>query len=292
MVLWESEGNMKKLPLSIWSGFFPEVNPEEMVDIFVREGFSCTEFSLEHANMLLRRGNDAEKIGAEFGRYAADKGFAVPQGHLSMDLELTERADLDELKKWIDLFHAIGIKNMVLHATGAYDEPYERQLELRGNAIRELAEHVEGTDVVICLENLFSKPMVQSADGILELIGASGGGEHLGICLDIGHLHRVRSHGLRPDNSQDFIRKAGKRLKALHIHDNMGVEDDHLFPFCKKGLDWKLFMSALEENAFDGIFNLELPGENQAPMELRLQKLQYAKKLVEYMMRDEFIHGC
>ena len=279
-----------KLPLSVWSGFFRDVSPEKMVDIFVDEGFCCTEFSIEHGVMLLERG-DAQSVGKEFGRYAADKGFVMPQGHLDMDLELTEQKDLDALKRWIDLFYAIGIRNMVLHATGAYDDPYERQLELRGKAIAELADHVAGTDVTICLENLFSKPMVQSIDGILELINVAGGGENLGICLDIGHLHRVRSHGLCQDNSLDFMRKAGKRLKALHIHDNMGNQDDHLFPFCKKGLNWKLFMSALEENGFDGIFNLEIPGENKAPMELRIEKLGYAKKLAEYLMRDEFIHS-
>ncbi len=278
------------LPLSVWSGYFRDVSPEKMVDIFVEEGFSCTEFSNEHGVMLLERG-DAQAVGKEFGRYAADKGFLIPQGHLDMDLELTEQKDLDALKRWIDLFYAIGIRNMVLHATGAYDDPYERQLELRGKAIAELAKHVEGTDVTICLENLFSKPMVQSADGILELINAAGGGENLGICLDIGHLHRVRSHGLCQDSSLDFVRKAGKRLKALHIHDNMGDLDDHLFPFCKKGLNWKLFMSALEENGYQGIFNLEIPGENKAPMELRIQKLGYAKKLADYLMDDAFVHG-
>ena len=279
-----------KLPLSVWSGYFYDVSPEKMVDIFVDEGFCCTEFSIEHGVMLLSRG-DAKAVGKEFGRYAAIKGLAIPQGHLDMHLELTDRKDLDALKRWIDLFYAIGIRNMVLHATGAYEESYERQLELRGKAVRELAEHVKGTAVTICLENLFSKPMVQSVDGILALIAAAGGGENLGICLDIGHLHRVRSHGLCPDSSRDFIRKAGKKLKALHVHDNMGVQDDHLFPFCKKGLNWQLFMQALEENGFDGICNLEIPGENKAPMELRLLKLNYAKKLAEYLMRDEFIHG-
>ena len=278
------------LPLSVWSGYFCDVSPEKMVDIFVEEGFSCTEFSIEHGVMLLERG-DAQAVGKEFGRYAADKGLAIPQGHLDMDLELTDRKDLDALKRWIDLFYAIGIRNMVLHATGAYEEPYERQLELRGKGVAELADHVAGTDVTICLENLFSKPMVQRADGILELIEAAGGGENLGICLDIGHLHRVRSHGICQDSSRDFILKAGKRLKALHVHDNMGVQDDHLLPFCKKGLNWKLFMSALEENGYQGIFNLEIPGENKAPLALRLHKLSYIKHLADYLMSDQFIHG-
>ena len=109
--------------------------------------------------------------------------------------------------------------------------PYEKQLALRGAAIAQLEQHIRGTGIVICLENLFSKPMLRSADGILELIEAAGNGPQLGVCLDIGHLHRVRSHGLCSDSSRDFIRKAGSRLKALHVHDNLGDTDDHLLPF-------------------------------------------------------------
>lgn len=280
---------MKNLPLSVWSGYFNDVEPEEMVDIFLQEGFSCTELSLEHGKMLLQRSGSPEKAGAEFGRYAAQRGFHIPQGHIDLDLEVIR--DLDKVKIWIDLFYAIGIRNMVLHASGAQDEPYERQLELQAKAIGELADHVKGTDAVICLENLFSKPVIRNIDGILSLIAAAGNSENLGVCLDIGHLHRVRSHGICQDSSLDFIRKAGKRLKALHIHDNMGDLDDHLLPFCRKGLDWKLFMQALEENGFDGIFNLELPGEDAAPMVLRRAKLDYIKKLAQYLMSDEFIHS-
>lgn len=277
-----------KLPVSVWSGYYYDLSPERALDTFLADGFTHTELSIEHAKMLLERSGSVEKIGREYASYAADLEFSIPQGHLDMDLELTERKDLDELKKWLDLFRAIGIKEAVLHATGAYDESHERQLALRGAAVRELSEHVAGTGMVICLENLFSKPMVWTADGILELIEAAGGADNLGICLDIGHQHRVFSHGLSADTPRDFIRKAGKRLKALHVHDNMGDKDDHLLPFAKKGLDWKMFMQALEENGFDGIFNLEILGENCAPLAVRRMKLAYALKLTDYLFSEEF----
>lgn len=280
-----------KLPVSVWSGYFWDLSPEAAVDEMLAAGLNHTEFSIEHARVLLAREGSVEEIGAAFAAYCAQRDFTIPQGHLDMDLELTERRDLDELKKWLDLFRAIGIKKAVLHATGAYDEPYERQLALRGAAVRELSEHVAGSDMVICLENLFSKPMVQTAGGILELIEAAGGADNLGICLDIGHQHRVFSHGLSADTPRDFIQKAGKRLKALHVHDNMGDKDDHLLPFAKKGLDWKMFMQALEENGFDGIFNLEIPGENRGPLAVRRMKLAYALKLTDYLFSEEFMNS-
>lgn len=46
------------------------------------------------------------------------------------------------------------------------------------------------------------------------------------ICLvDTGHA------GVSGEDIGDTLRTLGKRVKALHIHDNKFVEDDHLIPF-------------------------------------------------------------
>lgn len=282
---------MLKIPYSMWSGMFNDLSPEGAVDELAAAGFTHAELSLEHGRVLLRREGTPTEIGAALKAYATDRGFAFIQGHLDLDLMLTERKDLEELKRWLELFAAIGIRSAVLHATGASDEPHERQLALRSAALRELLTHIEGLDLVICLENLFSNPMVRTADGILELIEASGGSDQLGICLDIGHLHRANFHGVTGQTSREFIQKAGSRLKALHIQDNHGENDDHLLPFTVKGLDWKMLMQALEENGYDRLFNMELPGESHAPLAVRRLKTRYAKELTQYLFSDEFIHS-
>lgn len=278
---------MMDLMPSVSSDYFAALTPEETVEEYLAAGFCRMELGITHTNALLKRQGSPESVGREFAAWAANRGLRIGQGHLDLDMELTVEKDLDMLKRQLELYAGLGIRAAVLHATGAYEEPYEKQLALRGAAIAQLERHIHGTDIVICLENLFSKPMLRSADGILELIEAAGNGPQLGVCLDIGHLHRVRSHGLCADSSRDFIRKAGSRLKAIHVHDNLGDTDDHLLPFVAGGLNWPLFMDALRENGFEGLFNMEIHGvSNGMPMEVKRLNLRHAKALAEYLLSD------
>lgn len=275
---------------SISTGFFSDLSPEECVKELAAAGFQYAEFGLEHGVVMLEGSQNAEKLGRDLAKVAADQGLSFRQGHLDMDLDLCDPGDRDRLKLWLDLFQALGIRSAVLHATGVAQLPLEQQLEVRAPALADLAKHIAGTGMTICLENLVSNQMVRVVDGILTLLEAAGNGPELGICLDIGHLRRARGHGLTEQTSREFIQKAGKRLKALHVHDNMGVNDDHLFPFCTNGLDWQMFMLALEENGYRDLFNLELPGESHAPLAVRRQKLAHGLWLCDYLSSPEFMH--
>lgn len=273
-----------KLPLSVSSDYFSNLSPEAAVDTFGQAGFSFMELGMGHGKQLLARCGRPEKIGADLAAYAAQRRFAMPQGHL-IDVDLCAPGNLDLMKRWLDLFLGAGVKQSVLHAFGALDQPLAYQREHCSEALRKLTDHLAGTDMTICLENLFSKPLVRDADGILDLIQASGGGEHLGVCLDIGHLHRLRSHGLTDQTATEFIAKAGSRLKALHVHDNHGDTDDHLLPFTDRGLDWTEFMQALSLNGYKGLFNFEIHMEARGvPGPVRILKLGYVRTLADYLL--------
>ena len=273
-----------KLSLSVSSDYLSNLSPEAAVDTFDQAGFSFMELGMGHGKNLLAREGSPEKIGIGYAAYAADKGFAMPQGHL-IDVDLCAPGNLDLMKRWLDLFLGAGVKQSVLHAFGALDQPLAYQREHCSEALRKLTDHLAGTDMTICLENLFSKPLVRDADGILDLIQASGSGEHLGVCLDIGHLHRLRSHGLTEQTATEFIAKAGDRLKALHIHDNHGDTDDHLLPFTDRGLDWAEFMQALSANGYKGLFNFEIHMEARGvPSPVRILKLGYVRTLADYLL--------
>lgn len=273
-----------KLSLSVSSDYLSNLSPEAAVDTFDQAGFSFMELGMGHGKNLLAREGSPEKIGIGYAAYAADKGFAMPQGHL-IDVDLCAPGNLDLMKRWLDLFLGAGVKQSVLHAFGALDQPLAYQREHCSEALRKLTDHLAGTDMTICLENLFSKPLVRDADGILDLIRASGSGEHLGVCLDIGHLHRLRSHGLTEQTATEFIAKAGDRLKALHIHDNHGDTDDHLLPFTDRGLDWAEFMQALSANGYKGLFNFEIHMEARGvPSPVRILKLGYVRTLADYLL--------
>lgn len=73
-------------------------------------------------------------------------------------------------------------------------------------------------------------------------------------CLDIGHSAMKNTDGNSP---AEMIRAlGGKRLKALHIHDNDLVGDLHTLPFTQK-VNWDDVMTALKEIQYDGDFTFE-----------------------------------
>ena len=152
---------------------------------------------------------------------------------------------------------------------------YDERRELNIVKLRELVARIEHVDITLCLENLCHH--VLSADEILEIIEKVGS-DKLGICLDTGHLN------IEKKNTQgEFIRKAGKYLKALHVHDNDGSADQHILPFARGKINFKEIMAALKEIDYDGLFNFEIPGERR-PGKLGHAKVAYAREVYNYLM--------
>jgi len=276
---------------SVWTDYFHYLSPEEAVLGLQEAGFTVSEFGSAASRQLMARGDDVEKTGLQFRTFMDGVGFATPQGHLQLKNDLTTRKTVEDLKKEITLFQAIGVRYAVLHITGGWELSEEERMQLQLTHLRELLEFVSGTDFTICFENLRSNPAVADADKILHWIDLLGG-KGLGICLDTGHLHTTNITLKTSDMTQrEFILKAGKYLKALHINGNDGTDDYHLTPFSiKNNIDWAEVVTALREIGYDGLFNLELPGEAacRPPLYILKRKLLYIKDVVDYMLSDNF----
>ncbi len=269
------------MDLSVWSAYYIELSPEEAMAEFAKYGYHACELSTEHAEALLERG-DAKETGNKFKDYCDGIGISVTQGHLYLGVRLCDKTKsaAEILKRWLDLFEAIGIKNAVLHCDSIYEDTtlsdedvHERNLVV----LKELTDYLKGKDVTICLENLIkSHYSVESLLWYIERLGS----DNLGICLDTGHLNIARG------NQAEFIRKAGKHLKALHIADNEGERDQHMMPFGKGYVDFVSIVAALKEIGYQGLFNHEIPGESHnIPLEIKGYKLEYIRKIYDYLMK-------
>ena len=280
---------MKALHTSVWSGFFRDLPITEAMDELMKEGFRHSEYSISHIDSVMSCHSDAEKAGRQVAAEAAARGFSFPQGHVHYMQGLCRQEDRDLIKRDIDLFQAIGIKNAVLHFNGGNELPYDEKIATRMAAVRELSDYVKGTDMILCLENLGSVPETHTAErliGIIESIGSP----NLGICLDAGHLHLTNGRGETSQTHREFIEKAGSLLHALHVTDNNGVFDAHQMPFsARSGIDWKAFMSAIKDSAYDDLFNLEIPGEIHSSLALRRAKLHFIRIMIDEMMSEEFL---
>ena len=264
----------------IWTSYLIDTTPEEMVETFAAKGWHHLELSTEHGEALLERGNPAG-TGESFRGLAADQGVFFPQGHLWLSADITAANQdevVDRLRQWMDLFVAVGVRGAVLHPSGVplarETRPPEAVLVLQVKALQALTDHLQGTDMSLCLENVSAAP---EAGDLLRIIEATGAG-HLGICLDTGHLNMASR------DQAGFIRAAGAHLQALHLADNEGQADQHLMPYGKGTVDWTAVVHELKQLPYEALFNLEIPGENRAPLTVRLAKLDYLKVLLGLLL--------
>lgn len=267
--------------LSVWTSYYVDLSPEDALLELKKHGINSTELSDEHGLMLLRRG-DPVSVGAAFRAFAEKIGMEVSQGHLWLSCRICTMPDAVEiLRDWLVLYDAIGIKNAVLHCDSLATEGEYASEEISARNLEKLLEiqpTVKKLGLRVCLENLTR--CCRSADDINWLIDRLDE-DCFGICLDTGHLN------LCEQSQRDFIMKAGRRLHALHIADNEGKADQHMMPYGKGNVDFGCVIRALREVGYNGLFNLEIPGERLAPLEILGYKLEYIRKCYEYLMNIE-----
>ena len=268
------------MKFSVWSSYYFGMSPEDTIRELKKHGYDYCELSFEHSYDLMKRG-DIKKAGAEFAKFASELGMEISQGHLSYEAKLCKPEGKEFLKKQIDLFLAMGVKNAVLHCDSLSwredrDFSDEEKIEENCKALSELLDYVKDSDMVICLENLISTNFVNHVDGLLYFINRFDS-KNLGICLDTGHLN------LRDKDQVNFIRKAGNHIKALHLADNQGQNDQHLMPYGCGTVDFVSVIREMKALGYDGLYNLEIPGERYAPQEILGYKLDYIKKVLDYL---------
>ena len=274
--------------LSIWSSYYVDLDPYAMVDELKKSGIKYSELSDEHALMLLKEGDDVVATGKKFKKYADKHGVEFPQGHLWLGAQINHNSEntIETLKKWILLFEAVGVKNMVLHCDSQFDNKSASEKQKLDNNIavlKELKEFLAGKDVVICLENLID--YVADSEKLMYIVNSLDC-DNFGICLDTGHLNMANRYNHAKQSQREFILACGKKLKALHIADNDGNDDEHIMPFCNGNVDFKEVFKTLEEIGYDGLYNYEIPGERRCSLEIRKLKADYIKAAFESFSRD------
>ncbi len=107
-----------------------------------------------------------------------------------------------------------------------------RALENSLTAIEHLKAFAHPLGVRILLENLQNE--ITTPEHLLEIVRV-GHFDNVGICLDIGHAHLTapeKNEGI--DHAFELLKP---RIAELHLHDNHGTKDDHLWP-ASGNIDW------------------------------------------------------
>jgi sugar phosphate isomerase/epimerase len=135
--------------------------------------------------------------------------------------EKSRRIDaMDEIKRALEAAEYIPFSHMVVHLGERDDGWSQRTLEYAEAALEHLGAFARPLGVRLLVENLLSEPTTpEHLITILEL----GHLESVGVCLDLGHAHITVG-------IIEAIAALGDRIVSMHVHDNRGIKDEHLWP--------------------------------------------------------------
>lgn len=177
---------------------------------------------------------------------------------------------LDAVKKTIELTAFFGCKYAVVHPVhGLIDIEYDEQKRVNMKFYSQLMEDARKHGVTICLENMWNRrdggAIFDSACSdpyeacdYIDTLNDMAGEELFAFCFDVGHAN------LTGKNMRSTLRKLGKRVKVLHIHDTDKLEDKHTIPYAyfgQKGVsitDYKGFLAGLRDIGYDGEISFEI----------------------------------
>ncbi len=137
-------------------------------------------------------------------------------------VEKSRRIDsMDEVKRALEAAEQVPFSHLILHLGERGDTWSPRTLEHAMTAVEHLRAFARPLGVQILLENL-EKNEVAEPQNLMEILSV-GHFDDIGICLDVGHAHL--GDGILP-----AIDTMGPRIRSVHVHDNLGDKDAHLWP--------------------------------------------------------------
>lgn len=132
----------------------------------------------------------------------------------------------------------LGVKIGVAHVTWGYGRP-QGELALGLSRYARAVEAAEKYGAVLALENSVFADYVHY---LLENLHSPA----LGFCYDSGHENAFTPR-------EDYLSRYGDILVAMHLHDNDGKNDQHLYPLHPRGsVDWRAKVAALKKCALFG----------------------------------------
>jgi len=176
--------------------------------------------------------------------YLSDRGSGQWSRHVAPNINLIDPEKsqriiaMDEVKRALESAEQIPITACVLHL-GQKDDPWNtRALENSLTAIEHLKAFAHPLGVRILIENLQNE--ITTPEHILEIVRA-GHFDRVGVCLDIGHAHlSALEKNAGVDEAFELLKP---RIAQLHLHDNHGTRDEHLWPGTAipsgSGIDWQ-----------------------------------------------------
>lgn len=169
---------------------------------------------------------------------------------IASPFESIRRAAVEELKRCLEVFHALGVQWMNVHPDR--DIPlHNRNFVIERNlaSLRELGRTARELGLRLMIENIpgHFNTAVQLGQ-LLEPL------PELGLHLDIGHCNLLVEH----NTADEILALFGPRLAHVHLHDNRGGHADLHLPLGTGTLDVAHGLNSLHRVGYDGTITLEV----------------------------------
>ncbi len=130
----------------------------------------------------------------------------------------------------------------------------ENNLRAATRSLEEISALAGPLGVRVAIEVIPNR--LSSADALVRLLEDELDLPDAGICLDFGHASLM-------GDLVDAIEAVSGLMITTHVHDNRGVEDDHLAPF-EGRTDWDAAFMSLQKIGYEGPLVFEVAGGDTA----------------------------
>ena len=162
---------------------------------------------------------------------------------------------------------ALGAKICVLHTAGNYhlppETPSEEMFRMNYELFDKTLPFAKENGIILATETFGSS----SRYGCIDFFGNDKNflegfmpvyekyGDSFCVCVDTGHTNLTCAFGC--PSVEDIIKSLNKHVKALHLHDNNGLKDQHKIPGTGD-IIWQNVLKTLDEINYTGTYNLEV----------------------------------
>ena len=143
---------------------------------------------------------------------------------------------MDEIKRALESAEQIPFKNLILHLGEREDGWSLRSIEHAIAALEHLGAFAHPLGVRLLVENLISEST--TPEHLITILDM-GHLDQVGVCLDLGHAHVTVGIA-------EAVATLGARIASVHVHDNHGMKDEHLWPG-DGTIDWPVAVKYLKE---------------------------------------------
>lgn len=262
------------------------IKHEEAFDFIKQAGYDCIDFSFGGFANDMPDDEFYARI-TELKAYLDKIGLEVSQTHGRCGYpKLTTGQIFERAVKEIKATAILGAKYIVIHPLRTPNSNYEGDKELRRAEnkafFKRLQPYLEQYGVIECIENLFGDDderkicapnTCSRPEEILEYLEYLNS-DSFAVCFDVGHM--LLTCDITGDTVCGAMRKLGKNIKVLHVHDNKKIKDDHVPPFMG-ALDWKEFALTLKDIDYQGVFSMELVPYRALPNPSKHALLEFYK---------------